>query len=476
MSQKVDTFSRQNDGNGAGCRRPRLSKMTKQIGKSFFCLLLCAVLVVGTSYKRPVHAVLTGSALITGAVVVSSCLAALGIVPAVDALVNGKSYGQACQDIWNGLVDDIKTDVQGTIELVDNYKAQFKATGTLLRAVFDGACQEIPQVTDFGNITKGSSLQSKLGWEVYSPSSNYGWPSQFNFSGYSSWRLVTQGSLTESKFTQDVGGVRFTLDGTSGWQCRISHSNPDGYVVMDVANITSSHNTDIGAKYAVLTATLDGVLHYFIFFTGLNYPGWDVFSGGSVVLPKPAQDLFNPATDKIYADGKSAMNTKVDDVIDGIQDKVGVANPDTGEVEIPLTAPNVGSADDPDVVAQSQSDVLGKDIADDSDRDRDRDTNKDRDTSAPKPSDIPDLSLPDVLIKKFPFSLPWDLYNSVAILVSPGEAPKWEVPFKIQSMGIDESFTLDMSQFDPLAAIIRWGLSLLFLISLIILTNKLIKH
>ena len=282
---------RQNDGNGAGCRRPRLSKMAKQVAKSISCVCLCAVLVVGTSYKRPVHGVMTG-VLLTGAVIVSTCLASMGICAAADAVINNKSFGEACGDIWSGIDDAIRQTVVSTVAVVDNAKAQFRATGTLLRAVFDGACQEIPQVTDFGNITKGSSLQSKLGWDVYSPSSNYGWPSQMDFTPYHSWRLVTQGSLTESKFTQDVGGVRFTLDGTSGWQCRISHSNPDGYVVMDVANITSSHNTDIGAKYAVLTATLDGVLHYFIFFTGLNYPGWDVFSGGSVVLPKPAQDLF----------------------------------------------------------------------------------------------------------------------------------------------------------------------------------------
>jgi hypothetical protein len=86
------------------------------------------------------------------------------------------------------------------------------------------------------------------------------------------------------------------------------------------------------------------------------------------------------------------------------------------------------------------------------------------------PSVSLDLSpLEGIVIKdKFPFSLPWDLVNSVSCLVASPQVPRWEVPIK------DEIIVIDFSQFEPLAKIVRFFVTITFVVSLIILTRRLL--
>lgn len=70
------------------------------------------------------------------------------------------------------------------------------------------------------------------------------------------------------------------------------------------------------------------------------------------------------------------------------------------------------------------------------------------------------------LYEKFPFSLPWDLRNSVKTFVKPGVAPKWET--QIQNVPI----VIDFSKFETLALISRSFLYIIFCVVLIILTRK----
>lgn len=72
------------------------------------------------------------------------------------------------------------------------------------------------------------------------------------------------------------------------------------------------------------------------------------------------------------------------------------------------------------------------------------------------------------LSEKFPFSLPWDLKNSVVALTSNPEAPVFDVPI------VSEVITLDFSEFESWASIIRVFTTLIFVIALIILTRRLI--
>ncbi len=79
-------------------------------------------------------------------------------------------------------------------------------------------------------------------------------------------------------------------------------------------------------------------------------------------------------------------------------------------------------------------------------------------------SPITEISLTD----KFPFSLPWDLRDSISLLASEGEAPIWEIPL------VTETITIDMSEFEVIASIARVFNTLLFIIGLIILTRRFI--
>lgn len=84
------------------------------------------------------------------------------------------------------------------------------------------------------------------------------------------------------------------------------------------------------------------------------------------------------------------------------------------------------------------------------------------------------LSLPDVIATKFPFSIPWDLVKGVNLLVAVPEVPRFEIPFKILRFGIDEKLVIDMADFETLAKICRFFLLILFMFLMVFATKKLI--
>lgn len=181
------------------------------------------------------------------------------------------------------------------------------------------------------------------------------------------------------------------------------------------------------------------------------------------------QDEFNVARDKFYADGLSALNNTLSDVLDKMRDRLGLGT----DVDVPVSVPS-DKVDD-QLRDVTQDDVLGKDIATEDDKAKDEDTNKDKDTTPPRPPKLPDLTLPEIIFKeKFPFCLPWDLYLAFSNLAAPAEPPKWEIPFEIKSLNLKQDITIDFSQFNILAAVLRWGLSVAFVIWLVLLTRKII--
>lgn len=88
---------------------------------------------------------------------------------------------------------------------------------------------------------------------------------------------------------------------------------------------------------------------------------------------------------------------------------------------------------------------------------------------------LPEMSLPEILFKeKFPFCLPWDLYNVFANLVAEPEAPVFKFPFVFERLGIDYEFTIDLSQFDDLARVSRFFTSITFIVALISISRKMV--
>ena len=90
-------------------------------------------------------------------------------------------------------------------------------------------------------------------------------------------------------------------------------------------------------------------------------------------------------------------------------------------------------------------------------------------------TDYPKWKIPaDTLKNKFPFSIPWDLKNAVTSLVTNPEAPHWTINFPSNVFVGGGSFTIDFTQFETWAKIIRWGIMIIFNVFLILATRKII--
>lgn len=88
---------------------------------------------------------------------------------------------------------------------------------------------------------------------------------------------------------------------------------------------------------------------------------------------------------------------------------------------------------------------------------------------------IDKFNTPNSITTKFPFSLPFDVYNVFNILSADPVAPQFEIPIDMTTIG-GEIYTIDidLSEYDFIANIVRWLLYGIFLIGLILLTNRLI--
>lgn len=73
------------------------------------------------------------------------------------------------------------------------------------------------------------------------------------------------------------------------------------------------------------------------------------------------------------------------------------------------------------------------------------------------------------LHRKFPFCIPWDIYNAIKTLNISPEIPCWDIDI------LGNSFTIDFSVFELWAKIIRWGILLIFNIGIIKITRNLIR-
>lgn len=88
---------------------------------------------------------------------------------------------------------------------------------------------------------------------------------------------------------------------------------------------------------------------------------------------------------------------------------------------------------------------------------------------------LPALSLPEILFKeKFPFCLPWDLYNLFSVLDAEPEAPKFVIPYKNNMLNINQEYVIDFSKFENAAKVIRFFAGAGFVLALILISRKMI--
>lgn len=169
------------------------------------------------------------------------------------------------------------------------------------------------------------------------------------------------------------------------------------------------------------------------------------------------EDVFSVGVDSAHIPGIDSFPSTADDITDvgTYPDSIGISVPQDLTDTISKTAEDIRTVD--------------KDKTDTKD-----DTKEDPDTKPNKPS-IPGLSLPEILFKeKFPFCLPWDVYNVFANLVAEPEAPVFEIPMKWEFLDIDYTLKIDFSMFDEIAKISRFFSSLGFVVFLILISRKVI--
>ncbi|MDK0625271.1 hypothetical protein P5F31_14740, partial [Clostridium perfringens] len=132
---------------------------------------------------------------------------------------------------------------------------------------------------------------------------------------------------------------------------------------------------------------------------------------------------------------------------------------------------DVGSIDKPTDIPKDESKDIPKDESKDTPKDESKDTPKDEagvDFS-------PFLTLGTGLKDVFPFCLPFDLIKNLHLLSAPPQAPHFDIDFKKAGLAGGDVVSIDFSQFELLAKIIRFFLTLGFIYFLIIKTRDMIR-
>lgn len=94
-------------------------------------------------------------------------------------------------------------------------------------------------------------------------------------------------------------------------------------------------------------------------------------------------------------------------------------------------------------------------------------------TQVPTFPDAGSLSLPALIVSKFPFCIPFDAYHLVTLLDAEPVAPRFEIPFKVGP--VDEVIVFDFAYFDKAIQVFRWFEQIAFVGALMYATRNFIK-
>ena len=148
---------------------------------------------------------------------------------------------------------------------------------------------------------------------------------------------------------------------------------------------------------------------------------------------------------------------------------------DAVAVPYPVDTEGVKVPDIPFDKAVDQS--TGKPM-DDTGTDTDNPSKPGEGTDTDKPSvnwpSAGDISLPKLIISKFPFCIPFDVARLIGLLEADPKTPIFHVPLKVGTI-LDEEIVLDLSQWDNAVRIIRWGELIVFVAGLVLVTRNYIK-
>ena len=225
--------------------------------------------------------------------------------------------------------------------------------------------------------------------------------------------------------------------------------------------------TSTSAGYIISTSTYDNIVSDMladdVISRNDNLINCDDLTIGMVNLVKLlcGEDVFGVGVDAAHLPGIDSFPSTADDLTDvsTYPDSIGISVPRDLSDTITKTAEDIRTVD--------------KDKTDTKDDTKD-DTSDNPNTKPKKPS-IPSMSLPEILFKeKFPFCLPWDIYNLFVGLQAEAEAPRFVMPFKFERLGIDEEIVIDFSDYEEQIKIIRFFTGAMFVLALVMISRKII--
>jgi hypothetical protein len=474
----------------------KVNKLLKQAAKTVVCLLLCVALVWGYSYKEPTQAHASSAVIVAGGVIVMSAFLLGGVQFA--ASLGNQDAQNFCDNLYQAKKDIIDKNVT---TLVNGSQMEIQYGQDALQAIYStyvdwskgieyrkelGDALQLGQL-DYTNVTLDTTFYKNL----FQCSSFY----HTSYGTYSSLKILAtfDDNFTSRQLSFYALGLGNLIventeqgDAQGGVKFRIPINGTSYYAYTRyLSSCQSDVSTQIGRNkhifaYGVLSGSSTG--HYIIMScTGRNDLGFGVFrdyfgSDTTAAAPTGAvNDDNEKAMQKAYYNGYSLGVHTADEVVQRLIDKLGKTNATTGNTYVTVT--NTGSTTGVDSQNRvgTQEQVSGSTaVASDAEKAAADAANAGRDTSLPKPGDLPDLSLPMLLTRKFPFSLPWDLYASVKMLAATPTTPIYTIPFIRNLWGINQDITIDMTKFEPVAAVCRWGFSAMWVVGLIFLTRKLI--
>ena len=317
------------------------------------------------------------------------------------------------------------------------------------------------------NSSAAESLPSVLG--KHSNGINSVSIGDFTFYSYNAYSSTAPISVSFSLNNLTYGGlVGFNFEGQSlGITSKYLYYKGNPVTATKVGQgyrLSTSICADIGKSLNLSDSICpDGI------FSENTFAKWLLNLGNGVIgddIPSVGALPGNPSIDTTAYPGSDTWH-------DGsINDDVATGNPSIG-ISVPTSDDDIATLNPSKARDYSNADVKDKDITvDDKDKPGDKDDDKDKTGTTPN---IPAIGLPEILFKeKFPFCLPWDLYNLFAGFNTSAEAPKFVIPFKIERFGIDESITIDLSEFTEQVKIVRFFIGAGFVLALILISRKMI--
>jgi hypothetical protein len=180
--------------------------------------------------------------------------------------------------------------------------------------------------------------------------------------------------------------------------------------------------------------------------------------------------------------GLKVPNNEVKPYIEVLPDQVTIGDvtttvgPLNAAVTIPIGDPTVNT--DPEKLTETIGDNFKKTyplIESESTKGLDTNAKNELNAAQGNPSYDPLNYKTSGMASKFPFCIPYDLVNCIRVLAAKPEAPYVSIPIKNERLGWNNSINIDFSKFESIAAICRYGETLMFIGILITKTRGLIK-